>query len=70
MALEVTVAPETASTPSVPLASTMAAGSCSMALEPMPWVSELSPTVTSATLPPSTVTVTGTLPPMPLPSAV
>ena len=40
-----------------------------MALLPMPWVSELSPTVTSATLPSLTTTVTGTLPPMPLPSA-
>ena len=45
-------------------------GSCSMALELMPWVSELSPTVTVATFPSLTSTVTGTLPPMPLPSAV
>ena len=67
MALEVTEAPETPSTPSVPLAATISAGSCSMALEPMPWVSELSPTSTAVMTPPSMVTVTGTLPPMPLP---
>ena len=67
MALEVTLAPETPSTPSMPLAATISAGSCSMALEPMPWVSELSPTTTSVMAPPSIVTVTGTSPPMPLP---
>ena len=69
IALLVIVAPLTPSTPAVPLAATMASGSCSTALEPMPWVSEFSPTVTDATLPPSTATVTGTLPPMPFPSA-
>ena len=69
MALEVTDAPETPSTPSVPLASTIFAGSCSMALEPTPSVSSLSPTVTSVILPPEMVTVTGTSPPMPLPEA-
>ena len=70
MALEVTVAPETASTPSVPPASTILAGSSSMALEPMPGVSELGPTSTEAISPSLTVTVTGTSPPMPLPEAV
>ena len=70
MAFEVTEAPETASTPSVPLALTMASGSCSMALEPMPSVSEFSPTSTLAILPSLTVTVTGTSPPMPLEEAL
>ena len=65
IALEVRVAPETPSTPSVPLASTISDGSCSMAFVPMPWVSELSPTVTSVILPPETVTVTGTSPALP-----
>ena len=69
MALEVTVAPEVASTPSVPLASMIAPGSCSIALEPMPCVSEFLPTSTLTMTPPSIVTVTGTLPPIPLPSA-
>ena len=41
-----------------------------MALEPMPWVSEFSPTSTAVILPPSTVTVTSKEPPMPLPEPV
>jgi hypothetical protein len=70
MPLDVTVAPETASTPSRPLAATMRPGSCSMALEPMPWVSPLSPTTTETMAAFWMVTVTSKSPAMPCPVPV
>ena len=65
MALEVMVAVDTPSTAMLPL-SAMAAGSCSIALEPTPWVSSAPSAVQPVILPSVRVRVTVTSPPKPL----